>query len=413
MLWGDEKPMNKPEGESQRGMVRRLCLVVPGVGPGGMEGPCHHGWRRSALILAGLLWWLLSGCLPMVAIWSPLPENAGRQLVRHVEGEGDALLIPLIWRGRELWLGDPQTCRHPFADAAELFSGHEIGLVSIVGGVGSTRNVVAFLLLGADGTVYDIDVDDFPDEPDEDMFFWRARLSATWLAEAQRMAEQPRWGVYAGESRHIAAGTQFFWHLNSLRGLMPMHFRWQHPEVALPAVREFLGRHPLVLSGGVGEWEEVRRPCFTPNVVCEQGLHPLPEFAAGQILWLSEVLQIRSVTVSKGHTYTVRERYLQFPDDVVVQYDFDIEKKIRKLVRSGAYRVMAYQPPTLAVARGDYDPERRYHAPLLRRLARDCGLPLVIVPPDEADAAAPAYPGLPAGRRQYWHCPGCLRQAKP
>ena len=56
------------------------------------------------------------------------------------------------------------------------------------------------------------------------------------------------------------------------------------------------------------------------------------------------------------------------------------------------------------------DPERSALtvAPSIRRHAQKCRIPLGILYGEEQ--AAPAYPGIKPGLRQYWQCPDCANE---
>lgn len=329
----------------------------------------------------------LCGCLPMYRTWDPLPENAPEQLAHSVECRGEMLLIPLISKSKDtVLLGDPILTKYPFENLSGKFRGHEAGLVSVMWGIGSTRHIVAFLLIGSDGVIYDIDVDDMPREPDTDMFFFRARLPQPDLMV---LAGLPEW----------SGSESPFWKLNSLKGLNPEFFRWEHPEESLSVVAEFFTSHPFRVSARDGKWEKMRIPRFTPNVFCEKNQHKLPEYTIQQVLFS------QSVSDSSGG-YGLR-----FPDGTEQFTLMDVESKLRKLVKTGECRLIVYQTPLFDF---EIDPERErfLFSPELRRFARKHDLPLVIVSPGIPDTAAPPVPGVPPGLRQYWQCPECCKVEK-
>ena len=93
------------------------------------------------------------------------------------------LLIPLILPNekRTILLGDPLPIQELFDDLEKnSTSCHEIGIVSITRGIGSARHIPAFLLIAADGSVFDLDVKDMPEASNSDIVFYRAVCSPEW-----------------------------------------------------------------------------------------------------------------------------------------------------------------------------------------------------------------------------------------
>lgn len=365
--------------------------------------------RLKRIILVGAIAWsvfILSGCLPTMQTWNALPGNAASQIARQVTCRGEMLLIPMLLSGGKqvMLLGDPLPIHYPFEELKnKSFNGHQVGLVSVTWGVGSTRAIVAFLLLASDGTVYYLDVEDMPDDPATDICFYRAVLSPAWVRELQAMY-LPQWMVTPG----------VFWPCCSFGGLSRRECRWEHPETSIPLAKAFLEKYPLrTTEEKQWRWQRFWKPCFTPNVYCEKGLHTLPEFTANEVLYCRDQIK-KKIYV---HPYTKErkefdERWLELQTGESSPYFDTIYSMVKKAMKSGKYKVVVYQPEIHENKREEVDPERarNLYSFMVRRLAAKYNLPLVIVSPLEPDSAAPVYPGIPTGLRQYWHCPECARE---
>ena len=366
--------------------------------------------RLKRIIFVGAIAWsvfILSGCLPTMMTWNALPDNAASQIAKQITCRGEMLLIPILLGGKQVMLlGDPLPIHYPFEELKnKSFKSHQFGLVSVTWGAGSTRNIVAFLLLASDGAVYDLDVEDIPDDPASDICFYRAVLSPAWVGELQAIC-LPQWTATRGG----------FWQCRSLSGLFSLteEFRWEHPETSIPLVKAFLGKYPLrTTEEKQGDWQRFWKPCFTPNVYCEKGLHTLAEFAPNEVLYCGEQIKKRI----RVHPYDKKqmvfdERWLELQTGESAYLLDSIYSMLKKAMKSGKYKVVVYQPEINENGRENVDPERQrsLHSFMIRRLAAKYKLPLVIVSPLEPDPTAPMYLGIPTGLRQYWHCPECARE---
>lgn len=340
----------------------------------------------STICLAALL---LSGCVPTVKEWSALPQNAAGQIARAVDCRDDILLIPLITFEHTIILGDPLTTRCPYTDLPDQFTSYESDMVLPSRGVGQTGRIVGFLLLGGDGTVYDVNVEDMPTEPDTDMIFYQAQMSPDWQRQLSDNLLRPLW----------TPNHPLWASADSVRGLSPARWQWQDPPKAIPTVKDFLARHPVKVNAVAGKWRRVVRPLGTPNVFC--GRCRLPQFTAGQVLTIREEKR-------PGPYY--RESYFMLSNRTEPVSPVDVGEIVTDAVKSDQYKVICFvQPPPQSRITEEFDPERDGYAPELRRLARKLKIPLVIVSPTIPDPAAPVYPGIFAGLRQYWQCPECTQ----
>ena len=149
-----------------------------------------------------------------------------------------------------------------------------------------------------------------------------------------------------------------------------------------------------------GHWQRVWKPCFTPNVFCEKGVHKLPDFSADEVLLCRD----------KWKEGEGRELGLQSGESALSTNG--IRALLEDKLKTGRYKVIAYQPRIGKDEQCRVDPEREslLHSFLMREIAEKYGVPLVIVSPVEPDNNAPVLPGIPAGLRQYWHCPECVRE---
>ena len=172
-------------------------------------------------------------------------------------------------------------------------------------------------------------------------------------------------------------------------------FRWRDPDAARPILRRFLDEHPLEVEAETGRWDNITKPCFTPNVYCERDLHPMPRFAEREIL----LLRLNRVWDEKYHYFNTE---LLFPDGRSMTSIDDMNRKLGKEWATGKYRIVAYDRTSEPEID---DPERRGWAAEMRTWAADRGVPLVILYGE--DKEAPEYPGLPKGIKQYWQCPQC------
>ncbi len=335
---------------------------------------------------------LLNGCVPTIKVWSALPQNAAGQISRAVDCRDDILLIPLISFERIIILGDPLTTRYPYTDLPDRVTGYEYDMDLPSRGTGQTGHIVGFLLLGGDGTVYDVNVDDMPTEPDTDMIFYQAQMSPDWQRQLSDKLLQPSWPT-APQFHPLWAAA------DSVRAVNPARWQWQNPQIAIPAVKEFLARHPIKVNAAAGKWRRVVRPLGTPNVFCDRCR--LPQFTADQILLIREEKR-------PGPYYN--QSYLVLNNRTEAVSLIDIGEIVTAAVNSGQYKVICFvQPPPQSRILEEFDPERDGYAPELRRLARELKIPLVIVSPAIPDPDAPACPGIFAGLRQYWQCLECAR----
>lgn len=359
---------------------------------------------KCSVFFGLLLLGLFCGCFPMVKLWSPLPENAPAQLAHQVDCRVEMLLILLVTSGDEIVLGNPVPISYPFTNLTRQFSGHQIGMFSAIGGIGDVHRPVAFLLIGSDGVLYDIDVEDMPDKSDTDMIFYRATLSREWLSDFQYAMTHASWRT-SGLYRNNPNCTAKLWYLFSIEALNPMQFRWEHPDQALPIVADFMRRYPFRAVAGGGRWVRVWRPRFVPNVFCPAHRHELPSFTAAEVLVCRD--RLHQTILASGDFYWSRE--LALSNGASGATLIENESEITDVLKSGKYKIMAYVPLIDKKDKTRVDPERERHLDslLLRRLAVKYRVPLVILSPIEPDSTAPQYPGIPVGLRQYWQCPDC------
>ena len=123
-------------------------------------------------------------------------------------------------------------------------------------------------------------------------------------------------------------------------------------------------------------------------------MHKLPAFTADEVLFCSEEMI--------DHT-----RILWLNHQVRASTEMGKEDALKKAVKSGKYKIIAYEPFVPEGAVWDVERECYLSSDLLRHFARENKLPLVILSPREKSEDAPVLPGIPSGIRQYWHCPQC------
>lgn len=332
---------------------------------------------------------LLTGCAPTIKVWSALPQNAPGQIARMVDCRDDILLIPLITFEHTVILGDPLTTRYPYTDLPDQFTSYEYDMVPPSRDNGQTGRIVGFLLLGGDGTVYDVNVEDMPTEPDTDMIFYQAQISPDWQQQLSEKLLRPSWPP--NHPLWVSA--------DSVRQLSPVRWQWQDASQAIPTVKDFLACHPVKVNAAAGKWRRIVRPLGPPNVFC--GRCTLPQFTAGQVLTIREEKR-------PGPYYS--ESYFMLSNHAEAVSPVDVGEIVTAAIKSGQYKVICFvQPPPQSRITEEFDPERDGYAPELRRLARELKIPLMIVSPAIPDPVAPLYPGIFAGLRQYWQCPECAR----
>jgi hypothetical protein len=171
--------------------------------------------------------------------------------------------------------------------------------------------------------------------------------------------------------------------------------------MALPILERFCSVHPMTVSSAMGKWEPIKRPCFTPNVYCEKGLHQMPTFNAQQVLLLHPTIKVKYA----GTDYAYEDKDLTFPNGNSPGHIAGMKQELNKLWNTGQYRILAYDR---RAEKNLKDPERdNPWAPQLRTYAADKGIPLVILYGE--DSEAPEHVGLPKGVRQFWQCVQCIR----
>ncbi len=339
-------------------------------------------------------WWHL--CLPVALLFAVesdigggtarggeyhYPVTAAAQMRKHIDCRGTMLMIPVAAPDfhknmLKVELGTPVEIRYPF-DALPKLTGYQYVVHGYTWDIGKKGLLYCFLLAGEDGSLYVMRPPTAPfDSGDRDIRFYRTNLSPERKAAfsaASGVLELPVWS-----------------------GKKP--FRWRDPDAALPILRKFRSDHPTAADAGNGKWEHIERTCFTPNVYCERKLPLMPVFTAKEVL----VLRPHKAPEKDGYA----ETDLLFPDGRTAGHIEGMKSELSAQWASGRYRVVAYD------RRGEAelnDPERDHPwAPYLRGAAADMGIPLVILYGD--DPAAPEYPGLPKGVRQFWQCPQCAAE---
>jgi len=339
--------------------------------------------RGRPLILAVVTitgFFLAAGCLPMWDTWSFWPSDAPRQIARQIDCRSPMLLIPItVENGATPKLGDPIEIRYPFRKLPELTE-KQIGLVSVNWGRGYRRHLPAILLIGSDGHIYSIN------HGGDDLAIHRARLSSQWRDALLAAVGRAKWRDDGG-----------FWCLPRRGEERLSGYEWNDPETSRATLAAFLNKYPLAVDAEQGKWERLMRPCFTPNVPCESGKHHFADFTESQVL----------------HLALRPEKYgdeVIFHDGTSADDIKDIDDNIDRIWKNGQYRVIVLDMTGSHLYGKLDDPERSdlTVAPSIRRHARKCRIPLVILYGD--DTTAPAYPGIRPGLRQYWQCPDCANE---
>ena len=283
----------------------------------------------------------------------------------------------------------PRIINYPFT-VLPLLTEYQYVLHGGLWTTGRNGAILGFLLLDDKGRMYIMDT---PDNPliqyGGDIDFRQASLSSEWIADFLMEINREKWPRQTG-----------FWNMPGLN--VASMFSWRDAEPSLAIVNDFLKKHPLSIQGDTGRWNEIYRPCFTPNVFCETKLHKLPPFTSEQVLALTTKRIVKKV----GADFEYEDSELLFPDGYSVGDLDGIERHLDKLLGTGKYSIISFDRRNEKNIR---DPERNPpKAPFLREYAKGKGIPIVILYGD--DENAPAYPGLPKGIKQYWQCPECARQ---
>ena len=321
------------------------------------------------------------------------PPNVAAQMRKAVKCKEPMLLVPIVlpeWprdNDGKAVLETPVEIAFPFDNLPSL-TGYQYVVQGGLWTVGPKGLLQAFLLIGADGTVYFMDTPDGPVGGDNDIDFYIAHMSAVWQEEFGRCLNNAVWSRGTG-----------FWTLPDGGAT----YRWRNSGSAVPVLREFCSDWPAVTDSKTAQWEKVRQPCFTPNVYCEKGTHAMPKFRADEILLLRPTVVVKYI---RAADFTHKETQLLFPDGQKVGDIAAMRRGMDKLWKTAQYKIVAYDRRS---EKDLSDPERNNPwGPQLRAYAADKGIPLVILYGD--DESAPEFEGLPKGVRQYWQCPQCARE---
>ena len=319
------------------------------------------------------------------------PANAASQIRQHIQCKGTMLMIPVAlanWprENKVAVLENPVEIAFPF-DALPSFTGYQYVVQGYSWTVGPNGLLLAFLLIGADGNLYYMDTPDAPFGEDMDIRFYKAQISQEWKEAFDACRQEGGWEGTSGVWQ-IPNGTQAY--------------RWRDSGKALPILERFSSVHSMTVSSATGKWEPVKRPCFTPNVYCEGGLHQMPPFNAQQVLLLHPTIKVKNV----GTDFSYEEKELTFPNGKIAEHIAGMKRELDRLWKTGQYRILVYDR---RAEKNLKDPERdNPWAPELRKYAADKGIPLVVLYGEDTDA--PEHPGLPNGVRQFWQCPQCVRE---
>ena len=339
--------------------------------------------RQTVRILCFLcLALVLSGC-PSVKHWDCMPENAPQQLRYMLDEKDDMLMIPLILTEKVL-LGTPFVTRYPFDDLRDRkFLSNQIALVTPSWGIGGGKKIIGFLLISSNGVIYDLDTEDMPDYPDSDIEFHRLIPDSGQQQILKTMLFTPE--VYECSQ---SAGLNF----PSLKPLKPYRISWENPDEAKAVTVPFWNKIKFNNSSRQGKWEQFWKPFQEPDQYCK--IHQLVPFAAEEVLFCHDKID--------GYN-----RILCLNNNVRAATVREMELALQQAVKSGKYKLIAYEPSIPAGAVWDVERNRFLFSGNLRRFAKKNKLPLVILSRREKSENAPALPGIPAGVRQYWHCPEC------
>ena len=325
---------------------------------------------------------VLSGC-PSVKHWDCMPKNAPQQLRYMLDEKDDMLMIPLILTEKVL-LGTPFVTRYPFDDLRDRkFLSNQIALVTPSWGIGGGKKIIGFLLISSNGVIYDLDTEDMPDYPDSDIEFHRLIPDAAQQQMLKTMLLHPeKWNNSVREDFKFP----------SLKMLSPLCVTWQKPVEAKAVTVQFWNKIKFNNSSRQGKWEQFWKPFQEPDQYCK--IHQLVPFAAEEVLFCHDKID--------GYN-----RILCLNNNVRAATVREMELALQQAVKSGKYKLVAYEPSIPAGAVWDVERNRFLSSGNLRRFAKKNKLPLVILSRREKSENAPALPGIPAGVRQYWHCPEC------
>ena len=339
--------------------------------------------RQTVRILCFLcLALVLSGC-PSVKHWDCMPENAPQQLRYMLDEKDDMLMIPLILTEKVL-LGTPFVTRYPFDDLRDRkFLSNQIALVTPSWGIGGGKKIIGFLLISSNGVIYDLDTEDMPDYPDSDIEFHRLIPDSGQQHSLKTMLFTPE--VYECSQ---SADLNF----PSLKLLKPYRISWENPVEAKAVTVPFGNKIKFNNSSRQGKWEQFWKPFQEPDQYCK--IHQLVPFAAEEVLFCHDkIVGYNRILCLNNNVRAVTVR--------------GTELALQQAVKSGKYKLIAYEPSIPAGAVWDVERNRFLFSGNLRRFAKKNKLPLVILSRREKSENAPALPGIPAGVRQYWHCPEC------
>jgi hypothetical protein len=177
---------------------------------------------------------------------NPMPINSSEQISRNIKINGDFLAIVFYYKNGNFILGHPRVFKAPDFRIREMVHRQEIGLVTLIGGIGWNNSPLGIILLTKDNVAYSFMIychekDTYP------LDFYMANLSLKWKDELQLAIKKDGWRIPMNNYRAN------FWIAPYTWGLVVDYIAWENPKESIPILKAFFDQMP-VPQASTSEW---------------------------------------------------------------------------------------------------------------------------------------------------------------